>query len=265
MATQDSLPQGPPLELVGLTKQFRQGNKEVTALADVSLTIEQGEFVAVMGASGSGKSTLLHLAAGLTDATSGTVRVDGQDLSTLSDAQLTHFRRRNIGLVFQSLNLVPALTAEENVLLPLYAAADRSHRVKLAGELLDQLGLSDRRTHRPSALSGGEQQRVAIARALVTEPAIVLADEPTGSLDSTNGQLICQIIRRLNEEQQRTVVIVTHEPSVAIWADRIVVLKDGRLETQFESSSFDGPQQLAARYQEITSAGERTELVHERS
>ncbi|QDU58062.1 ABC transporter ATP-binding protein [Aeoliella mucimassa] len=262
MQTHNEHGSAPPLELTGLTKRFRQGSKEITALDDVSLTVAAGEFVAVMGASGSGKSTLLHLAAGLTDASSGTVRVDGQDLSALSDKQLTHFRRREIGLVFQSLNLVPALTAEENVLLPLYAAADRSHRVKLAGELLDQLGLGDRRTHRPSALSGGEQQRVAIARSLVTEPAIVLADEPTGSLDSTNGQLICQVIRKLNDEQQRTVVIVTHEPSVAIWADRIVVLKDGKLESDFAASSFTGPQELASHYQQITSPTEQTELVH---
>ncbi|MCO6042643.1 ABC transporter ATP-binding protein [Aeoliella sp. ICT_H6.2] len=254
--------QSPPLEVVGLTKRFRQGNKQVTALDHVSLRVAEGEFVAVMGASGSGKSTLLHLAAGLTDATEGVVRVAGQDLASMSDKQLTHFRRRRIGLVFQSLNLVPALTAEENVLLPLYAASDRSHRVQLAGELLEQLGLGDRRTHRPGALSGGEQQRVAIARALVTEPAIVLADEPTGSLDSTNGQLICQLMRRLNDEQRRTIVVVTHEPTVAIWADRIVVLKDGQLQSQFESSSFDGPQELAAHYHGLTSTLEQPELVH---
>lgn len=252
----------PPLEVANLTKRFRQGNKDITALNNVSLKVAEGEFVAVMGASGSGKSTLLHLAAGLTNATEGSVHVEGQDLAAMSDKRLTRFRRRRIGLVFQSLNLVPALTAEENVLLPLHAASDRSHRQQLAGELLEQLGLGDRRTHRPSALSGGEQQRVAIARALVTEPAMVLADEPTGSLDSSNGQMICELMRRLNEELRRTFVVVTHEPTVAIWADRIVVLKDGQLQSQFDSSHFDGPQDLATHYLEITSTHEQPELVH---
>lgn len=254
-----------PLKVAKLTKRFRQGDREIEALCDVSLSIEAGEFVAIMGASGSGKSTLLHLAAGLTDATAGKVWVDGQDLAELSDRQLTLFRRRRIGLVFQSLNLVPALTARENVLLPLHAAGYPLHRGAIADELLAMLGLADRHHHRPGALSGGEQQRVAIARALAADPAIILADEPTGSLDSTNGQRICEILRKLNEDQQRTIVVVTHEPSVAIWSDRIVVLKDGRLQCELVTSQFDGPQALAARYQDLAQGVGAEEYCHARN
>lgn len=257
--------QASPLHVENLTKRFRQGDREIAALADVNLTIGTGEFVAVMGPSGSGKSTLLHLAAGLTDATAGRVFVEGKDLSAFSDRQLTRFRRRRIGLVFQSLNLVPALTAEENVLLPLHAAGYGKNRHAIADELLTMLGLGNRRNHRPGALSGGEQQRVAIARALVADPAIVLADEPTGSLDSTNGQLICELLRKLNEDQGHTIVVVTHEPSVAIWSDRIIVFKDGRLLSVFKTSQFDGPQGLASHYQEVVMSTAQTELCHERN
>ncbi|MCC7086086.1 MAG: ABC transporter ATP-binding protein [Pirellulales bacterium] len=256
--------QTPPLKVSQLTKRFLQGDREIDALVDVNLAVAAGEFVAIMGASGSGKSTLLHLVAGLTDATSGKVWVDGQDLSDLSDRQLTLFRRRRIGLVFQSLNLVPALTAKENVLLPLHAAGRSLDRNAIADQLLSMLGLGQRRDHRPSALSGGEQQRVAIARALVADPAIILADEPTGSLDTTNGQLICKLLRKLNEDQRRTIVVVTHEPSVAIWSDRIVVLKDGRLQSEFDTSQFDGPQALAAHYQELAQSIAPEELCHGR-
>jgi putative ABC transport system ATP-binding protein len=254
-----------PLKVANLTKRFRQGDREIEALSDVSMKVGAGEFVAIMGASGSGKSTLMHLAAGLTDATSGNIWVEGQDLAELSDRQLTLFRRRRIGLVFQSLNLVPALTAIENVLLPLHAAGLASDRNAIAGELLNRLGLAERRSHRPGALSGGEQQRVAIARALVADPAIILADEPTGSLDSTNGQRICEVLRQLNEEQQRTIVVVTHEPSVAIWSDRIVVLKDGRLQCELATSQFDGPQALAAHYQELAQGVVSGGLCHARN
>lgn len=251
-----------PLEVVEGTKVFRQGDREIRALANVTLAVKRGEYVAVMGASGSGKSTLLHVAAGLTNITSGTVRIEGHDLTNMSDRQLTLFRRKRIGLVFQSLNLVPALTARENVLLPLHAAGTYGERTERADEILDRLGLSDRRSHRPGALSGGEQQRVAIARALVTEPAIVLADEPTGSLDSLNSHLICELMRELTESLHCTFVVVTHEPSVAIWADRIIILKDGEIAHQLETSDFDGPQELAARYQEIAVATNLSELAN---
>jgi putative ABC transport system ATP-binding protein len=227
-----------PVIVEGATKRFRQGDSLVEAIKDVSLSIANGKFVAIMGASGSGKSTLLHVMAGLTRPEEGRVVVDGTDLATLSDAKLTAFRRRKIGLVFQAFNLIPTLTAEENIVLPLMIEG----RDDLAGQrldpLLDRLGLTARRRHRPDALSGGEQQRVAIARSLIADPALVLADEPTGSLDSVSGQNICRLLRELSEEQHRTIIVVTHEPSVAIWAERMVVMKDGQILTDFETADF---------------------------
>ena len=189
-----------PLSLVNVVKCFHQGDREVRALDGLSLEVEPGQFVAIMGASGSGKSTLLHLAAGLTPPDSGTVMVAGNDLGTMSDRDLTRFRRRHIGLVFQSFNLIPTLTAEENVALPMLLEA-RSHRgsmngrlrpVEAAQALLERLNLRHRLGHRPDAMSGGEQQRVAIARALVAEPELILADEPTGNLDTENGRTVCE-------------------------------------------------------------------------
>lgn len=244
----------PPLYVQRVTKRFRQGNADIEALRSISLSVERGEFVAVMGPSGSGKSTLLHVMAGLTRADAGRVAVDGQDLSAMSDYQLTLFRRRHIGLVFQAFNLIPTLTAQDNVLLP--ALADG--RGKLADQQLDllltRLGLADRRRHRPDAMSGGEQQRVAIARAMVCDPSMILADEPTGSLDSVTGQGICRLLRELCEEQGRTIVVVTHEPAVALWAERIVVLKDGQTLTEFPTSDFHDAHSLAAQYQDIVAA-----------
>jgi putative ABC transport system ATP-binding protein len=240
----------PPLVVTNLTKVFRQGATDVRALDGVSLTVQRGEFVAVMGASGSGKSTLLHSMAGLTRANGGQVQVDGQDLSTMSDRELTLFRRRRVGLVFQAFNLIPALTAEENILLPILSDGAPLPNGRL-DELLSRLNLESRRQHRPDALSGGEQQRVAIARALVTDPAIILADEPTGSLDSISGQHLCRLLRDLCEEQGRTLVVVTHEPAVAMWAKRVVILKDGRVLTCFPTSDFPGAEALAAHYQSV--------------
>jgi putative ABC transport system ATP-binding protein len=241
----------PPLCVENLTKRFRQGTSTVEALKDVTLTIEKGQFVAVMGASGSGKSTLLHVMAGLTPADGGRVCVDGQDLATMSDRQLTVFRRRHIGLVFQAFNLIPALTAEENILLPLLAEGRSAPEDGQLDRLLSRLGLDARRNHRPDALSGGEQQRVAIARAMVTDPSIILADEPTGSLDSVSGQNLCQLLRDLHKEQGRTIVVVTHEPAVAVWAQRVVVLKDGRTLTEFNTAEFPDAHSLAAQYQDV--------------
>jgi len=207
-----------------------------------------------MGASGSGKSTLLHVMAGLTRPDMGQVVVDGQDLSAMSDHQLTLFRRRHIGLVFQAFNLIPTLTAQDNVLLPALADGRTMGMDGQMDNLLHRLGLTERRRHRPDAMSGGEQQRVAIARAMIGDPSIILADEPTGSLDSVTGQSICRLLQELCEEQGRTIVVVTHEPSVAVWAERIIVLKDGRILTEFPTSQFHDAHSLAAHYQDIVNA-----------
>ena len=244
----------PPLRVEQLGKNFRQGSSTVEALKDVRLSIERGEFVVVMGASGSGKSTLLHVMAGLTRPTAGTVAVDGRDLSAMSDYHLTLFRRRHIGLVFQSFNLIPTLTARDNVLLPLLADGRGHDAESRLDELFERLGLAERAHHRPDALSGGEQQRVAIARAIISDPSIILADEPTGSLDSVTGQSICRLLRDLCQEQQRTIVVVTHEPAVAVWGQRIVVLKDGQVLTEFPTSQFADVHALAAHYQNIVTA-----------
>lgn len=248
-----------PLRVEGVVKRFQQGSVTIHALRGVNLAVSPGEFVAVMGASGSGKSTLLHLMAGLAPADAGRVIVDGQDLAGLNDYQLTLFRRRRIGLVFQAFNLIPSLTAEDNMLLPAMAnGAAETARQRLDG-LVGRLGLNDRRHHRPDALSGGEQQRVAIARALITDPAIVLADEPTGSVDSVTGQGICRILKELCREQGRTIVVVTHEPAVAAWAQRVVILKDGANLAEFSTSELGDAHVLAARYQEIVLAASTVE------
>ncbi|MCE5269252.1 MAG: ABC transporter ATP-binding protein [Planctomycetaceae bacterium] len=244
----------PPLRVERITKQFRQGNVTIDALKGVSLSIERGQFVAVMGASGSGKSTLLHVMAGLTRPEEGRILVDGQDLAQMPDRELTLFRRRRIGLVFQAFNLIPTLTARDNILLPVLADGRSGMADGQLTELLDRLGLSDRARHRPDALSGGEQQRVAIARAILSSPSIILADEPTGSLDSVTGQGICQLLQQLCREQGRTIVMVTHEPAVAVWAERIVVLRDGQVLTEFPAEESRDVHRLAARYQDIVGA-----------
>ena len=219
-----------PLVVENAVKRFSQGGRSVAALQGISLQVAAGNFMAIMGASGSGKSTLLHLMAGLTTCDSGRVLVDGQDLAGMDDATLTLFRRRRIGLIFQSFNLIPTLSAEENIALPLMLDGRNGSpsRDKVAA-LLDQLGLLHRRLHRPDALSGGEQQRVAIGRAMVTDPAVILADEPTGNLDSANSHLVCQLLRDLSDKHGKTIVMVTHEPTVAAFTHQCVVLRDGRI------------------------------------
>jgi putative ABC transport system ATP-binding protein len=219
-----------PLVVENVTKFFKQGDRKVTALDGISLEVPVGRFMAIMGASGSGKSTLLHLMAGLAVADAGSVKINGTDLGAMNDYDLTLFRRRNIGLVFQSFNLIPTLSAEENVMLPLMlegrngqASTDR------VTQLLTNLGLEKRAHHRPDAMSGGEQQRVAIGRALVTNPAVILADEPTGNLDSANSTAVCELLRDLCASQGKTIVMVTHEPTVAAYAQEIVVLRDGKI------------------------------------
>ncbi|HZK80568.1 MAG TPA: ABC transporter ATP-binding protein [Humisphaera sp.] len=242
-----------PLVVENVSKQFRQGDRAVNALNGVDLVVEQGQFLAIMGASGSGKSTLLHLMAGLALADSGRVIVNGSDLGKLNDRDLTLFRRRNIGLVFQSFNLIPTLTAEENISLPLMLEGRNGSTTgsTKVGELLESLGLSSRRDHRPDAMSGGEQQRVAIGRALVSDPAVILADEPTGNLDSANSRSVCELLRDLCAIHGKTIVMVTHEPSVAAYAQEVAILKDGRLIDRFATQAIDGSQALAARYQEV--------------
>lgn len=239
------------ISLEHVTKRFRQGESTVEALRDISLTIGAGEFVAVMGASGSGKSTLLHVLAGLTRPDRGKVTVDGVDLASLSDARLTHFRRRHIGLVFQAFNLLPSLTARENIELPLLTDGRRDLVGQRLEPLMQRLGLKARSQHRPDALSGGEQQRVAIARALITNPALILADEPTGSLDSVTGQEICRLLRELCNESRRSIAVVTHEPAVAVWASRVIVMRDGCILSEFSTAPFDSTLALAAHYQQL--------------
>ncbi|MEM6561983.1 MAG: ABC transporter ATP-binding protein [Planctomycetota bacterium] len=240
-----------PLRVANVSKSFRQGGQNVVALDDVSLDVSAGTFLAIMGQSGSGKSTLLHLMAGLARPTGGQVFVRGDDIARLSDRKLTLFRRRHIGLVFQSFNLIPTLTARENVALPLRLDG-RDEALGRVDELLDTLGIAERRTHRPDAMSGGEQQRVAIGRALVTDPTVVLADEPTGNLDSANSRSVCELLRDLSTLHGKTIVMVTHEPHVAAYAHEVAVLRDGKLVERFTNGEFtdDAGVEVSARYQE---------------
>lgn len=210
-----------------LSKVYGSGPAAVRALDDVSIQVGAGRFTAIMGPSGSGKSTLMHCLAGLDSATSGSVLLGGTDLTTLTDRALTELRRERVGFVFQAFNLLPTLTAEQNIVLPFDLAGKKPDR-KWLRELVDVLGLADRLKHRPSELSGGQQQRVAVARALVTNPDIVFADEPTGNLDSTSGSEVLSFLRNSVREFGQTVVMVTHDPVAASYSDRVVLLADGR-------------------------------------
>jgi putative ABC transport system ATP-binding protein len=221
-----------------VTRRYGEGDTAVDALRGVDLDIEGGKLTAVMGPSGSGKSTLMHILAGLDKPTSGTVSIAGTDITKLDDTALTKLRRRHIGFVFQFFNLLPMLTAEENITLPLSIAGEKPDRAWI-DELIGKLGLADRRTHRPAELSGGQQQRVAIARALVNRPTVMFADEPTGNLDSQTSGEILTLLRNSVDEYGQTTVMVTHEPRAAAIADRVLVLADGLIVRELPRTSAD--------------------------
>ncbi|NCC78698.1 MAG: ABC transporter ATP-binding protein [Clostridia bacterium] len=218
------------LEATNLKKIYEIGKQNVHALDGVSLQVEEGEFIAVMGPSGSGKSTLLHLLGGLDQPSGGDITLAGIKVSLLSDQEATLLRRRNIGFVFQFYNLLPTLSAKENILLPLIIDGKKPKEYeKRLQELLTRVGLSDRADHRPSELSGGEQQRVSLARALITQPKVLLADEPTGNLDSRTGNQVMELLGELSRALHQTIIMVTHDPKAAAHADRVVFLQDGRI------------------------------------
>jgi putative ABC transport system ATP-binding protein len=241
------------VETVSLEKVYGDGPTAVRALRDVSLEFPNGEFAAIMGPSGSGKSTLLHLLGALDNPTSGRVIVGGMDLSGLSDRKLTLLRRERMGFVFQFYNLIPTLSAEENVLLPALIAGERASRyAERLDEVLDLVGLTRRRTHRPDELSGGEQQRVAIARALIRNPDIILADEPTGNLDSKTGAGVLELLRQSAARYEQTILMVTHDPRAAAVADRAIFLSDGRV---VDEARNPDPEEILERIKTLESAG----------
>jgi putative ABC transport system ATP-binding protein len=216
------------LKTKDLCKVYGKGENKVTALDHVSLTIPKGEFTAIIGSSGSGKSTLLHIIAGVDVPTSGKVYLDGQDVYAQSNEKLAIFRRRQVGLIYQFHNLIPTLNVVENITLPILMDKRKVSEERL-NDLLELLGLKDRKTHLPNQLSGGQQQRVAIGRALMNAPAVMLADEPTGSLDSQNGHEIIKLLKESNKKYNQTLIIVTHDENIALQADRIVGISDGKV------------------------------------
>jgi len=216
------------LKVQGLTKDYGKGDAAVAALNDVSFSVDKGEFVAIVGASGSGKSTLMHLIGGVERPTKGKVFVDDMDIFSLNESRLSIFRRRNIGLVYQFYNLIPTLTAEENIMLP-YLLDGRKPDPKKLNEILDLLGLANRRDHLPGELSGGQQQRVSIGRALINDPAVILADEPTGNLDSHKSRAIMDLLKLSNRQFHQTLLLITHDEKIALQADRILTIEDGRI------------------------------------
>ena len=216
------------LQVENLTKTYGKEDTTVFALNGASFSVETGEFVAIVGSSGSGKSTLMHLIGGVDRPDSGTVKVDGHEIYNLNESELAIFRRRNIGIVYQFYNLIPTLTAEENIMLPCLLDNRKPDHEKLRS-ILDTIGLSDRAKHLPSELSGGQQQRVSIGRALINDPAIILADEPTGNLDSKSSRDIIDLLKLSNRQYNQTLIIITHDEKIALQADRIITIEDGNI------------------------------------
>lgn len=219
------------LKVENITKTYGKGQTKVVALNDVSFKVEKGEFVAIVGASGSGKSTLLHIIGGVDRPDSGSVYVNGQNISKFNDDKLAIFRRRQVGLIYQFYNLIPVLTVEENITLPLDLDNVSVEKNKL-DNLINTLGLNERRTHLPNELSGGQQQRISIGRALITSPAIILADEPTGNLDTKSSDEIVRLLKKSNKDYKQTIIMITHNMEIASIADRIIKLEDGQITTE---------------------------------
>ncbi len=219
------------VKLEDISKEFKMGSSVIKALDNINLEIKKGEFLSIIGTSGSGKSTLLNLIGGLLKPTSGKIIVDNFDISTYSDNEMANYRKNMVGFVFQSFNLIPTLTALENVEYPMiFSGVQKSERLKKSEEVLEKLGLGDRLKHNPTELSGGEQQRVSIARAIINEPEIILADEPTGNLDSKTGKGIMEVLKKINKEMGRTLIVVTHDIYISYYSDKRVYLSDGKIE-----------------------------------
>ena len=238
---------GAVVEARDIARRYGEGDAAVHALSGVTLAVPRGQLTAIMGPSGSGKSTLMHILAGLDRPTGGRVLIAGTDITALGDAQLTRLRRRHIGFVFQFFNLVPVLDAEENITLPLRIAGQKPDQAWV-DSILERVGIADRRSHRPAELSGGQQQRVAIARALISRPAVVFADEPTGNLDSTASAQVLEMLRGSVDELGGTVIMVTHDPRVAAYADRVLLLVDGQISSD---ARVEGPEQVQQLMQAV--------------
>ena len=228
------------LEIRDLCKVYGSGETRVDALKDVTFDVDQGEFVAIVGPSGSGKSTLLHILGGVDTPTSGLVNIAGTDISRLDETKLAIFRRRHIGLIYQFYNLIPILNVEENMTLPILLDGKKPDRT-LLNNLVEKLGLSDRLRHLPNQLSGGQQQRVSIGRALMNNPALLLADEPTGNLDTENSREIVSLLRKFNKENNQTVIIITHNERIALSADRVITIEDGRITRDSKNAEVSAP------------------------
>ena len=240
------------LDIRDVRKTYHGGTRPVVALDGVTLEVERGAFVAVMGSSGAGKTTLLHIAGGLDLPDAGRVTIEGTTITGMPDRRRTLFRRRRLGVVFQGFNLLPTLTARENVALPLMIGGVPHAEIdERTARMMRLVQLEHRADHRPEALSGGEQQRVAVARALLNDPALILADEPTGNLDSRNAEAIWQLLRRLCTQEAKTVLMVTHEAAAASYCDRVLVLRDGRLVGEFAPERRGDASSVSARYQEL--------------